>query len=121
DIAREERVAAREALCAELEALASPNDVRLKPDATSPDATRAEGDLSDVASGFSRTEAPQDLVARVQAVRARWQQEIAARGVDRDRAIALDRRFAAAVAAVTARWPSVFAGGDLDPAANLKR
>jgi hypothetical protein len=92
DIAREERVAAREAICVELEALAAPE-----------------------------AEAPQDLLAAVQALRVRWQREIAARGVDRDRALALDRRFAAGVAAVTARWPSVFAGGDLDPAANQKR
>ena len=34
----------------------------------------------------------------VRALRARWQQEIAARGVDRDRAVALDERFAAAFA-----------------------
>ena len=54
---------------------------------------------------------------------ARWQQavELAARGVDRDRAVALDQRFAAAFARVVARWPAAFAGTDLDPDANRKR
>ena len=133
DIAREERVAAREAICTELEALAAPADeVRLKPDPTPvADEVRlnqdiataeaaAEADIAtDVASGFSRT--PQEVLAAVQSLRGRWQQEIASRGVDRDRALALDRRFAAAFAAVVARWPAAFAGGDLDPAANQKR
>ena len=102
DIAREERVAAREVICAELEAVGS--DVALGPD---------------VVSGLSGT--PEELLATVQNLRARWQREIAARGVDRERAMVLDRRFAAAFAAVVARWPSVFAGGDLDPVANQKR
>jgi hypothetical protein len=35
--------------------------------------------------------------------------EIASRGVDRDRAMALDDRFAKAFAAVIQRWPSVSA------------
>ena len=43
------------------------------------------------------------------------------RGVDRDRAVALDERFAAAFNGVIARWPSVFGGSDLDPDANRKR
>ena len=34
--------------------------------------------------------APQELLAAVRGLRSRWQQEIAARGVDRDRAVALD-------------------------------
>ena len=47
--------------------------------------------------------------------------EIAARGVDRERALALDQRFAAAFAGVIARWPAVFGGTDLDPEANRKK
>jgi hypothetical protein len=60
-------------------------------------------------------------MATVRSLRARWQSEQAARGVDRDRAAALDQRFAAAFNAVVARWPSVFGGSDLDPDANRKR
>jgi hypothetical protein len=66
-------------------------------------------------------EAPPNLLADVRALRARWQQEIAARGVDPERARALDERFAAAHARVLARWPAVFAGTDLDPNANRRR
>ena len=95
DIARAERVAAREAICAEMTALAP-----------------AESDV---------VEPPADLPAKVRALRGRWQQEIAARGVDPERAQALDRRFADAFAAVLARWPSAFAGTELDPDANRKR
>ena len=95
DIARAERVAAREAICDELAALAP-----------------AESDV---------VEPPADLQAKVRALRGRWQQEIAARGVDPDRAQALDRRFADAFAAVIARWPAAFAGSELDPDANRKR
>jgi hypothetical protein len=95
DIARAERVAAREAICDELIAFAP-----------------AESDV---------VEPPAELVTKVRALRGRWQQEIAARGVDPERAQALDRRFADAFAAVLARWPSAFAGTDLDPDANRKR
>ena len=66
-------------------------------------------------------EAPADLMAQVRALRGRWQAELAARGVDRDRALALDERFAAAFNGVIARWPSVFGGSDLDPDANRKK
>jgi hypothetical protein len=97
DTARAERVAAREALCAELEACAARDDV--------PDAAGA----------------PPDLAATVRGVRARWQQELASRGVDPDRARALDQRFSAALNAVLSRWPASFAGSDLDPDANRKR
>jgi uncharacterized protein DUF349 len=100
DIARGERVAAREAIVAELEALAAP-------------AADSES--------LSGHEPPPDLVAKVRALRGRWSSELAARGVDRDRAIALDQRFAAAFAGVVARWPAAFAGTDLDPDANRKR
>jgi hypothetical protein len=97
DIARAERVAAREAICAELEALAP----------------------AESASGSSLTS--KELQAVVRELRSRWRQEIAARGVDRDRAAALDQRFAAAFARVLAANPAAFAGGDLDIDANRKR
>jgi hypothetical protein len=91
DIARGERVAARETIVAELEALAATADQ------------------------------PDDLPARIRAIRGRWSQELAARGVDRDRATALDARFQAAFAQITRQWPSALAGTELDPDANRKR
>ncbi len=94
DIARAERVAAREAVCAELEALTADEQA---------------------------AEAPADLAATVRGLRNRWQQELAARGVDRDRAAALDRRYAEACRRVISRWPGAFAGTDLDPETNRKR
>jgi hypothetical protein len=102
DIAREERVAARETIVAELESLGGP--------------PAAEGEVpaADAAP-------PADLLDNVRKLRGRWQQEIAARGVDRDRAIALEQRFTAAFAGITARWPAAFAGTDLDPDANRKK
>jgi len=106
EIARAERVAAREAICAEMESLAPSPEINepVKPD---------------VVSGFSRT--PQELLTTVRALRARWQQEAAARGADHERAAALDQRFAAAFARVLAAAPAAFAGSDLDPDANRKR
>jgi hypothetical protein len=95
DIARGERVAAREAIVAELESLAGIEE--------------------------AAPEAPPDLADRVRALRGRWQQEIAARGVDRERAAALDERFATAFARTVARWPAAFAGTDLDPESNRRR
>ncbi len=103
DIARAERAAAREELCAELEALS------LAPVDGPP-----EADTADHA-------APGKLLEQVRGIRARWQQELALRGVDLDRARVLDERFAAAFARLTARWPAAFAGTDLDPDANRKR
>lgn len=94
DLARAERVAAREALCAELDALVTAEDA---------------------------AEAPGDLLATVRGIRVRWQQEIAARGVDPDRTRALDTHFAESFAKVVARWPASFSGTDLDPDANRKR
>jgi len=91
DVAREERVAAREALVAELEGLAAAETV------------------------------PDELLVKVRALRAKMQQEIAARGVDRERAAAIDDRFAAAFKGVLTRWPEAFAGTDFDPDANRKR
>jgi hypothetical protein len=96
-IARGERVAAREAICAELEALV-------------PSAEGSEP-LRD------RTE----LLGKVRALRSRWQQEIAARGVDRERAVLLDQRFGSAFARIVGAAPETFAGSDLDPSANRKR
>jgi Domain of Unknown Function (DUF349) len=95
-LARGERVAAREAICAELEALVP----------------SAEGD-----SPEDRTA----LLGKVRALRVRWQQEIAARGVDRERAALLDQRFGSAFARIVGAAPQVFAGSDLDPSANRKR
>jgi len=92
DIAKAERVAAREAICAELEALAE-----------------------------SAESGPADLAPRVAELRRRWQQELAARGVDRERAVALDERFRSALQAVLSRHPAAFANTDLDPEANRRR
>src|SRR5260221_5320595 len=64
---------------------------------------------------------PADLLAKARALRGRWQQELAARGVDRDRSVALDERFRVAFMGVVAAWPSAFAGSDLDFDANRKR
>ena len=116
DFARGERVAAREAICAELEALAPPP---LSEDAP---AAAAEGSEPSESAGESApSRPPQEILAAVRAIRARWQQEVAARGVDRERAAALDARFAAAFARVLAAVPAAFAGTDLDPEANRKR
>jgi hypothetical protein len=84
-------VAAREAICGELEALET------------------------------AVLEPRELLAKVRDVRARWQREIAARGVDRERAAALDQRFAEAFGRVLAAAPAAFAGTDLDPDANRRR
>ena len=99
EIARGERVAAREAICAELESLSTP----AAPDDSTPQETPAE------------------LLARARSLRARWMQEIAARGVEPARAVALDQRFAAAFEQLRAARPDAFAGTDLDPEANRQR
>src|SRR6202043_3483590 len=62
-----------------------------------------------------------DLLGKVRTLRGRWQQELAARGVDREQAAALDERFRSAFARLVAAWPAAFAGSDLDPDANRKR
>jgi hypothetical protein len=103
DIAKAERVAAREAICAQLESLGAP---------PSP----PEGEAASASQA-----APADLAATVRGLRNTWQQELAARGVDRDQAAALDRRYADACRRLIARWPEAFAGTDLDPEANRKR
>jgi Domain of Unknown Function (DUF349) len=94
DTARAERVAAREALCAEIEALL-PSDADAAP--------------------------PADLLATVRTLRARWQQESSGRGIDAEQARGLDARASDAFRALLERWPSTFAGTDLDPEANQKR
>ena len=121
DIARAERVAAREAVCAALEALA-PTAVASAVEPRPDDATQEPREASPVdPAPASPVEPPADLLQTVRALRARWQQELALRGVDRERALALDRRFAAAFTRVVAGWPAVFGGTDLDPDANRKR
>jgi hypothetical protein len=137
DIALGERVAAREAICAELEALAGGAVVSHHASVASPESSVVSPESSRVSDESTATshqppvvdserraaspQPPDDLVAKVRALRGRWQSEIAARGVDRDRAIALDQRFALAFAAVIKRWPSAFSGTDLDPDSNRKR
>jgi hypothetical protein len=155
DIARVERIAAREAICAELEALARPVVSRqssvaglessvgspessvgspessvgsvesavssAEPAAVGSPESPAPSPQSPVPSSPSPIEPPADLMATVRSLRGRWQAELAARGVDRERAAALDERFAAAFNAVIVRWPTVFGGSDLDPDANRKR
>jgi hypothetical protein len=136
EIARGERVAAREAICAEVEAAASltPSSEmtsEMASAATSETATEmtpeavagtAPETAPAAASDTARTqESPADLIARVRSLRARWQQEIAARGVEPARAAQLDQRFAAAFERLRAARPEVFAGTDLDPEANRQR
>ena len=104
DLAKAERVAAREALCVELEGLGTTHQ------------SPVDSPESPVAP-----DAPADLALTVRGLRSRWLAEIAGRGVDREQAMALDARFRAAFAAVLARWPQAFAGSDLDPDANRKR
>jgi hypothetical protein len=91
EVVKAERVAARETICTELEAL-------------------SQGERE-----------PAEVLASVRSLRSRWQQELAARGVDMDTARALDARFSAALAAVLAQAPAAFSGTDLDPDANRKR
>ena len=145
EIERGERVAAREAICAELEALvplpsatdAAPSQAPTADAAPSQDpaATPLRHRTSASRSRGKRSVWPQPerrssvrlepdaagLLTAVRALRGRWQQEIAARGVDRERAAALDQRFAAAFARVLAAVPAAFAGSDLDVDANRKR
>jgi hypothetical protein len=87
-------LAAREAICAEVEAIAA------APDGAEP---------------------PADLLATARSLRSRWQQEIASRGVDPDRARALDQQFALAFGTIINRWPAVFGGSDMDPESNRRR
>ncbi|HMF97289.1 MAG TPA: DUF349 domain-containing protein, partial [Vicinamibacterales bacterium] len=133
DIAKGERAAAREIIVAELEALTgvSPQSqvASLQSEVASPQSEVAspQSEVARPQSEVARPESPMpspeppDLVAKVRSIRGRWQSELAARGVDRDRAAQLDARFAAAFARVVAAYPTAFAGTDLDPDANRKR
>lgn len=133
DIAREERVAACEAICAELEALSvvsHQSSVASQESSVASQESSVVSQQSPVASQQSPVASqqspvgeapPADLVAKVQGLRARWHQEIAARGGDRARAAVLDQRFQSAFSGVLARWPSAFAGTDLDSESNRKR
>jgi uncharacterized protein DUF349 len=91
EIESEGRLAAREALCAELEALAPP----------------PEGGP-----------APADLPARIRAAQAAWKEGGRLSG---ERAEALERRFQEAVPRLVAAWPDLFRGTELDPSANRKK
>ena len=93
DIARAERVTAREAIVAELESLAAADSA----------------------------DPPADLAARVREIRSRYNAEVAQRGVDRERANLFDDRFAAAFNRIMAQWPAAFAGTELVPESNRKR
>jgi hypothetical protein len=126
DIAKGERLAAREAIVSELEALTAVASQPPPVDGPESSVDRPESPVDSPASpATSQLPAtviePAGLAVKVRDLRARWQQEIAARGVDRDRAVVLDERFARAFAAVLARWPSAFAGSELDPDSNRKR
>lgn len=94
DTARAERVAAREAICVDVEALAA----------------APEG-----------SEAPADLLATARSLRSRWQNEVAGRGVDPETARTLDQRFTLAFGTIINRWPAAFGGSDLDPESNRKK
>ncbi len=93
DIARAERVTAREAIVAELESLAAADSA----------------------------EPAADLAVKVREIRSRYNAEVAQRGVDRERANLFDDRFAAAFNRIMAQWPAAFAGTELDPESNRKR
>jgi hypothetical protein len=134
DIARGERVAAREAIVSELEqlsvvspesAVASPESAVASPESSvaSPESavTSPDAPASGPEAPATSPEPPADLLMKVRDIRRRWQAELAARGVDRDRAAALDDRFAAASQRVMTLFPSVFKGTDLDIDANRAR
>src|SRR5262249_13694174 len=112
DIARGERVAAREAIVAELEALAAPvvshksqvvshesPVVSHESQVVSPEPQSAIDPQSAINPQSAirnpqSLEPPPDLVAKVRALRGRWNTELAARGVDRERAIPPDQPLA---------------------------
>jgi hypothetical protein len=97
DIELEGRLAAREAACAQLEALPLP----------------AEGGSE--AEGGS---APEDLPGRIRAAQAAWKEGGRLGGEPGE---ALERRFQEAVQRLVAAWPDSFRGTELDPAANRKK
>jgi hypothetical protein len=118
DIARGERVAAREAIVQELEAIGG-----LSPERNETASAAQAGELGEtpVHATPSADQPPEGLLETVRDIRRRWQHELALRGVDRERAAALDARFTAAFNGTIARYPSVFANTDLDPDANRRR
>jgi hypothetical protein len=73
------------------------------------------GDTPEAAS------APAEFLTKLRTLRVRWQQELAARGVDRERAIVLDERYAAAFGRALTRWPQALAGSEFDPESNRRR
>ncbi len=93
DAAAAERLSAREAICQQLEGLIA-------------------GDA---------TEPPADLQPTLRALETRWHNEPPLHGPDRERATALDRRFAGAWTAVADRWRAAISGTDLDPDARRRR
>jgi len=107
DITREERVAAREAIVSEIEALVN------QAPAGSAD---APGDAP-----ASSAPPPDGLAVRLRELRNRWQHELTLRGVDRERAAALETRFTTAFRRAITQWPDAFAGTELDASANRKR
>ena len=101
DVARAERVAAREAIVAELESFSA----------------EAAGTDTPPEAGVP----PPDFLTKIRTLRVRWQQELAARGVDRERAAALDDRYAQAFGKALARWPQALTGSEFDPDSNRRR
>ncbi len=114
DIAKGERVAARESIVAELEQL-------VQAEAGTAPAAVAESEGAADPAPDPAPAASTDLIARVRDIRRRWQHELALRGVDRERAAQLDERFATAFNQLVARHSAAFAGTDLDPDANRKK
>jgi len=100
DTDRGERIAAREAICTELERLSA-----------------REGE----SSGDAALPDSKAILAGVRALRARWQREVSTRSIDREHSASLDERFTAAFNAAVKRWPEAFADTELDPDANRKR
>ncbi len=103
NLERQAAIAAREALCAELEALA-------------PEAAPADG--APPADVTAPVEPHADLAARIQAAMGAWRQ---AGEVSRERLEALNSRFALARNRLIERWPRSFEGTDLDPEANRQK
>jgi hypothetical protein len=95
--ARDAARQAREAICAELEAIAPP-------DAAPADAAAAEP--------------PADLVARLQAAQTAWRQ---AGGLPQEELAALDERFLKARDRLLEVFPRAFEGSELDPEASRKK
>lgn len=111
EAARAERVAAREAICVALEALT--------PSTTA--SVEGEDRAAEASPAASEAPPPSEVLARVRTLVTSWRRELALRGVDVDRARALDTRFATALSGVVASTPSAFVETELDPDANRRR